>query len=66
MSGSDLKQNERDAISSGGRIAGAYLEQIGQFDLRNLTPDQWAEFCDKMFQGTCEAMRRQAKDSIPF
>jgi len=66
MSGKQLKQNEKNAVLAGGRLAGAYLEQIGEFDLRRLTVDQWAEFCSKVFLGACEEMRRQADDDVPF
>lgn len=66
MSGKKLDMNEEVAVIEGGKLGGQYLEQIGEFDLRRLTPDQWAAFCGKIFQGTCEAMKRMADDEIPF
>lgn len=66
MSGKPLDPSEREAVIDGGQVGGAYLETIGKFDLRELTPDQWSEFCGKIFQETCASLRRRAEDEIPF
>lgn len=66
MTGKKLDQNEQKAAIEGGILGGAYLEQIGVFDLRELTLEQWTTFCGKIFQGTCEELKRQADDEIPF
>lgn len=61
-----LKQNEKQAVTIGGDAGGEYLEGIGVFDLRNLTPDQWHRFCATIFTATCANLARQADDEIPF
>mgnify|MGYP001799708453 CR=1 FL=1 len=61
-----LDFNEEKAVAVGGKVGGAYLEQIGKFDLRELSQSEWAEFCGKIFQGTCEELQRIADDEIPF
>lgn len=66
MTGKPLDFNEQKAAVEGGNAGGAYLDSIGRTDLATLTADQWAEFCGKIFQGTCAALRRMADDEIPF
>ncbi len=66
MSDTPLKTNEQAALVIGGQAAGAYLEQISQFDLRKLTSEQWAVFCATLFQATCSDLEKQADDKIPF
>ena len=66
MRNPNLTPNEAKAVLVGGNDGGAYLESIGQFDLRNLTAAQWAEFCGKIFRGTCAELQRVADDEIPF
>jgi len=66
MTKTPVKPDEATAAVIGGNEGGAYLEQIGEFDLRKLTPDQWKVFCGKIFQGTCDELRRRADDEIPF
>lgn len=53
---------ETDAIEAGGKAAGAYLEQIGKFDLREMTRDEWLTFLH-----TFDAQRSAVlRDAIPF
>ena len=66
MTKTPVKPDEATASVIGGNEGGAYLDQIGVFDLRQLSPDQWGEFCGKIFQGTCDELRRRADDEIPF
>lgn len=61
-----LKLNEPKAIEAGGYAAGAYLDSIGVFDLRNLSADQWRKFCTTLFVEACADLKRQADDEIPF
>lgn len=61
-----LTQNEEAAASKGGEAAGAYLEQIGKTDLATLSGPEWEKFCQTLFKGACDELRRQADDCIPF
>lgn len=62
----ELTKDEKAAAVAGGDQGGAYLESIEAFDLRQLSPDQWARFCGEIYRGACEALRKQADDEIPF
>lgn len=66
MTKTPVKPDEKTAAVIGGNAGGQYLDSIGIFDLRQLSPDQWAEFCGRIFQGTCEELQRRANDEIPF
>lgn len=61
-----LTIDERNAAVKGGEAAGAYLDQIGVFDLREMTDAQWLEFCGTLFRGACDALAEAADDAIPF
>lgn len=61
-----LTNDERKAAVEGGNVGGAYLDEIGKTDLASLTREEWAEFCGRLFQGACEALRAQADDEVPF
>lgn len=62
----DATPVEAEAIAKGGEKAGAYLEGIGKTDLARLTGPEWAEFCRILFVATCEDLKRQASDAIPY
>lgn len=59
-------QDERKAALIGGNLGGQYLDQIGKTDLASLTPGEWEKLCTLIFTGTCEELKRQADDEIPF
>ena len=61
-----LGQDEAKAAKAGGAAAGAYLEEIGKFDLRDMNADEWGEFCGKLFRGACDDLRKQAEKHVPF
>jgi hypothetical protein len=58
MSTHELDAYERRAIEEGGGVAGEYLQSIGKFNLAELTPEEWDEFCRRMLHGFQDAMRR--------
>lgn len=66
MTKKPVKPDERTAAKIGGNAGGAYLDGIGKTDLASLTEDEWTEFCVRVFQGTCEELKRRANDEIPF
>ncbi len=66
LKGPDLTKNERAAAIAGGDEGGAYLDQIGKTDLAELTGEEWAEFCARLYRAACDAMREAAEDDIPF
>ena len=63
MTGDEI---ERKAVGKGGQAAGAYLDQIGVFDMSKLTRDQWESFCLTLFRESAAEMQRIADDEIPF
>lgn len=58
--------DEEKAIAAGGAEAGAYLESIGKTDLAAMTPEEWREFCKRLFEATCADLKRQASEWVPF
>lgn len=62
----DLTQSEKEASRMGGNSGGQYLDQIGKFDLRDLTDEEFSEFCGRIFTGACDHLRARAEDQIPF
>lgn len=66
MAHNPATSDERKAAVEGGNAGGAYLDGIGKTDLASLTEAEWAEFCTRVFVGTCDALRAQADDEIPF
>lgn len=61
-----LSHDEKKAAIKGGDLGGQYLDHIGKTDLADLSADEWAEFCGRIFQGACGALKAQADDEIPF
>ena len=59
----DPSQDEVNAVLSGGRSAGEYLESIGKFSLNELSAEEWTQFCLCLVGGYCEAMK---SDEPPF
>lgn len=60
----ELHFNEPEAVTAGGKRGGKYLEMIGKYDLRELTPTEWFDFCAIIFEGTTDHLREQAKSQI--
>lgn len=61
-----LTRDEEKAALEGGEAGGAYLDQIGKYDLRTLTGEEWARFCGSIYRGACDELRKQADDVVPF
>lgn len=61
-----ITPRESDAAEKGGQEAGAYLERIGKTDLASLSLDEWKSFCETLYRATCDELRRQADDEVPF
>lgn len=59
------QSDEAKARQVGGQSAGQFLESIGVFDLRDLSPDQWDLFLQRFLEGYAAQMRIAA-DDIPF
>lgn len=66
MKGPDITHNERAAAIAGGNAGGEYLDEIGKTDLASLSPEEWGEFCARLFAAACDALRAAADDDIPF
>jgi hypothetical protein len=62
----ELTRDEAAAALAGGKVAGAYLEQLGRTDLRQLSRVEWAEFCERLTRGYLEELQRQADTQVPF
>lgn len=39
-----MEDSEIAGIDEASKAAGEYLEELGKFDLRELTPNEWREF----------------------
>jgi hypothetical protein len=37
---------------------------IGKYDLRELTPTEWFDFCAIIFEGTTDHLREQAENQV--
>jgi hypothetical protein len=66
IKGGELRQIEKDAVRAGGEAAGGYLDSIGKTDLAQLTAAEWQAFCEALFKGATDDLRRQATSDIPF
>ncbi len=69
--GYDMKQDNWNRIESmaaqdGGSDGGEYLDQIGKFNLAELTPDEWAEFCRRIVGGYRKALAKRTAEECPF
>ena len=51
MPNTTLDAYEEKAIAEGGDIAGAYLDEVGVYNLIELRAEQWGEFCRRMVTG---------------
>ena len=58
--------DERTAALIGGNAGGEYLDKIGKTDLATMKPEEWEEFCARIFAATCDELRQRADDEIPF
>lgn len=54
------------AAVTGGKEAGAYLDEINKTDLAQLTEDEWNEFCQRLVGGYRAALEGNLKDEAPF
>ncbi len=69
--GYDMKQDRWNRIESmaaqdGGSEGGEYLDQIGKFNLAELTPDEWAEFNRRIVAGYRKALAKRTAEECPF
>ena len=62
----ELTPDEATAALAGGKVAGAFLEQLGRTDLAQLSRVEWAEFCERLTRGYLEELQRQADAKVPF
>ncbi len=54
------------AAGEGGSEGGQFLDEIGVFDLRELTPDQFFEFNRRVVAGYRKKLVELLKDEAPF
>lgn len=67
MPNTTLDAYEEKAIAEGGDAAGAYLDEVGVYNLIELRPPQWAEFCKRMVTGSQRALQRMIEQNeAPF
>lgn len=67
MSKDTLDAYDLKAMDEGGGWAGSYLDQIGKYNLGELTAEEWGEFCMRMIAGYQDGIRRMiANDEAPF
>ena len=64
--GIELARDEAAAALAGGQAAGAFLEELGQTDMAQLSREQWAAFCERLTRGYLEALQAQADAQVPF
>jgi len=57
---------ESMAAQDGGSEGGEYLDQIGKFNLAELTPDEWAEFNRRIVAGYRKALAKRTAEECPF
>lgn len=57
--------DEDIAVEHGGDLAGAYLDELGKFDLRELSRREWREFLRRILKGYSARMRDFAEE-VPF
>ena len=62
----ELTRDEATAAIAGGKVAGAFLEQLGRTDLAQLSRVEWAEFCERLTRGYLAELQRQADAQVPF
>jgi hypothetical protein len=62
----ELNRDEAAAALAGGKAAGAFLDQLGQTDMAQLSRADWAEFCRRLTRGYLEELQRQADAQVPF
>ncbi len=53
----DKTEKEAAAIEQGGQMGGAYLEELGRFDLSQLSKAEWLQLCECIVGGFVDAMR---------
>jgi hypothetical protein len=56
---------ESEAIKTGGKAGGAYLQTLGVYDLSKLTPDQYGTFAKTLVQSYRAELRRQGALKAP-
>lgn len=62
----DITKDETAAALTGGKAAGAYLDEIGKSDLTDMTQEEWEKFCATLFTEACADLARQAEQTVPF
>jgi hypothetical protein len=67
MNKEQLDAYEMKAVRTGGAIAGSYLDEIEKFSLEQLDPEEWDEFCKRMWTGARDELQRLIRDGeAPF
>ena len=67
MPSSLLDAYEIGSALEAGKLAGAYLDEIGKTDLAALSGDEWREFLRRIIVGFEQAMRRKIlENEVPF
>jgi hypothetical protein len=62
-----LNVYEIAAIHEAGDVGGQYLETLNQFDLSELQPAQYQEFCKRVILGFGDSIRKQIRSGrAPF
>lgn len=60
----DIQDYEREAAAYGGKFGGEYLEEIGIFDLRQLSAEQWQIFLEVIVMNY--GIKRAELEPCPF
>jgi len=55
-----------EKLAVGGERGGAYLDQIGKFDLSDLSQDEYRKFCQEVIAGYRVAMAPKLRLEVPF
>jgi len=67
MPSSILDAYEIGSALEAGKLAGAYLDEIGKTDLAALSGDEWREFLRRLFVSFEQTMRRKIlENEAPF
>lgn len=61
----DISTTEKNALDAASADAGCYLQALGVFDLRQMTPEDWQEFIKVTCFSYAENMRDVVEDESP-
>lgn len=62
----DLTPNEQQAIKHGSQMAIEYLTELGNWNLADVSHDQFLQLCTCVVTGYCESMQRHALRETEF